>query len=283
LLLNRLFLLLALTLGLAACGELPRPFQPETKGDDNPLLVLKDRAGVVIRPVEGLPPDSSQALTEALSLALQAQGIVATTGAGNAASLTLSGIAWKEADGYLVTLVLTEPKGAPMRSVVAHLGNQASTETKAWAGYATAMAKSVATAFESEGTNPANTAKPRIMIGAVTGVPGDGGRALERSLGFTLRRNTIEVTDSAADATHLVVGTVRIAPPRGPAGNEIQNILVQWTVTRADKSEVGQLRQANDVPARMVDRDWAQIALAVAEAAAEDIAQLVIRAPSAQR
>lgn len=267
---------------LGGCGQLPRPFQPESKADDNPLLVLPDRAGVVIRPIDGLPAESSRALMEALSTALQVEGIVATIGPANQASLRLSGIAWPEADGYLVTLVLTDARGAPLRSVVAHIGNQMSADAKAWSGYAGAMAKSVAAAFESQGTNVANQAKPRIIIGEVTGAPGEGGRALARSLAYALRRSTIDITDSAAEATHIVTGVIRIAPPRGPAGNEIQNIQMQWVVARADKSEIGQLRQVNDVPAKMIDRNWSEIALAVADAAAEDIAQLVIRAGAAR-
>src|SRR5258708_34342066 len=82
-----------LVLAVAACGELPRPFQPEYKTDDNFSLMPIDKAGMVVRPVDGLPPAAAEAFTHALIDALRREDVAAMTGPGNAASLILDGAA----------------------------------------------------------------------------------------------------------------------------------------------------------------------------------------------
>jgi hypothetical protein len=280
---NRLFVLL-IALMLCACGHYSLPFQPETKGEGNPLLMVPDRAGVVVRPVDGLPPEVNSALVQALTTALQKEGVIAMTTGGTAQSLKLSGIAWEEAEGWMVTLVLVDAQGAPMRSIVAHLDQQQKADDpKSWSGYAGAMAKSVAATFQVAGTDPNAVAKPKVAIGEVKGGSDEETRALARSLSFSLKRTTVEIADSADAATHIVVGEMAVGPPRGTAGKEVRKIEVHWTVLRADRSEIGDLRQVNDVPAAMVEQNWPEIALAVADAAAPDVANLVIRAPAAAR
>src|SRR3546814_19674543 len=49
-------LLLALILAVTACVPLPRPFKPESKNPDNPLLQLPDSGGVVVAPLQDAPP-----------------------------------------------------------------------------------------------------------------------------------------------------------------------------------------------------------------------------------
>jgi hypothetical protein len=77
--------LLLLIPALAACGPLPRPFQPEVK-PRNELLTLDDSAGIVVLPLDGLvevaPAEASQALAEAL----RERNVPATTRGGNRAS-----------------------------------------------------------------------------------------------------------------------------------------------------------------------------------------------------
>ena len=119
-----------------------------------------------------------------------------------------------------------------------------------------------------------------MLVGDVVGEPPNSNRVLARSLELALRRGQIDLAEQPDKATHIIQATVAIAPPRGPAGRQVQNVDIRWSVRRADNSEIGEVRQTNDVPTQMVVERWPEIALAAAGAAAEDIADLLKRPPS---
>lgn len=262
--------LLALLVAVAACGEIPRPFAPESKGETNPLLMPIDRAGMVVKPVDGLP--DGPRFAAALADSLRAEGIAAMTGSGNAASLVLSGMATEDGGGWLMELRLDDPRGAALGTVATWLPRDPLD------GRMQQIAKSVAAVLNPEGNLPA-ARKPAVSIGEVAGVPGDGGRALARALEFNLRRANVDLADLPEKATHVVTAVVNIAAPKGQPGKEVRHVDVRWTVRAADNREIGEVRQANDVPAREIDRNWSEIAYLVADAAVEGIADLLIRSP----
>ena len=74
-----------LTLAVAACGPLPRPFQHE-KGESNGLLTLKDGTGVVVLAPESELVSDPAAWAEAMAEALRARDIPASTDHANAGS-----------------------------------------------------------------------------------------------------------------------------------------------------------------------------------------------------
>lgn len=263
--------LLAALLVLAGCGEIPRPFAPEHKGETNRLLMPVDRAGVVVEPIDGLPDDGT--FMSALVEELRREGVVAMAPPGNAQSLRLHGTAAPDGDGWQLMLSLDDARGAALGTVATWLPpGPPETRTRP-------LAKSIAAVLNPEGT-PAVARKPAIAVGDVSGVPGEGGRALARALEFNLRRANVDLAEQPGAATHLVSAVVNIAPPRGQAGREVRHVDVRWTVRAADNREIGEVRQSNDVPAREIDRNWAEIAYLVADAAVESIADLVKRPPA---
>lgn len=269
-----LLLALLLTLGLAGCGELPRPFQPEFKSENNSLLMPADRAGIVVEPIAGLPGNA--AFAERLAESLREEGIIAMTSRGNAQSLRLSGEASSVSGGWDVHLTLHGGRGDALGTLVWALPpDGAFPQMKE-------LAKAVALVLFPDGPVPI-APKPSVSIGDVTGVPGEGGRALARALEFNLRRADVKLADTPAQATHIINALVTIAPARGTPPNDTRNVDVRWVVTRPDRQEVGQVRQSNDVPTRDLDRNWAEIAYAVADAAVEGLTNLLSRAPSAPR
>jgi hypothetical protein len=263
-----------LALALGGCGNLPRPFQPESKGETNPLLIPVDRAGVVVEPIAGLP--DSGGFAERLAESLRNEGIVAMTGRGNASSIRLRGDASAGVSGWDLYLAINDARGDSMGALAWTLPRDAT------AGQATELAKAVALILYPDGPVPL-APKPSVSVGEVTGVPGDGGRALARALEFNLRRADVTLADTPEKATHIIVAAVTIAQPRGTPPNLTRNVDVRWTVRRADQQEVGQVRQANDVPAGQIDRNWSEIAYAVADAAVEGLTNLLSRAPPAAR
>ena len=75
---------------LAACGQLPRPFQPAEKSN-NALLLLRDRAGIVVQPIAGDVPASGTALAEIMATRLRDLDIPAAVNGGNQSSQHLIG------------------------------------------------------------------------------------------------------------------------------------------------------------------------------------------------
>jgi hypothetical protein len=272
--LPRLAFLLLIAIALAGCGELPRPFQPEFKSESNPLLMPVDRAGVVVTPVAGLP--DSESFAEQLAEGLRQEGIVAMTGRGNASSIHLTGQASPAAGGWNVYLALDGAKGESLGALAWQLAARPA------ASDAVALAKAVVLVLHPDGPVPL-APKPSVTVGDVTGVPGEGGRALARALEFNLKRADVKLAETPAQATHIINASVTIAPAKGMAPNDTRNVDVRWIVLRADRQEVGQVRQTNDVPVRQIDRNWAEIAYAVADAAVEGLTNLLTRAPPAAR
>ena len=83
----RLLTTLACVVLLAACGDLPRPFQPTETAS---LEALGTRAGIFVEPVSGMPEADSARLTGDLVRALRALDVAAGRHASNRASYRIS-------------------------------------------------------------------------------------------------------------------------------------------------------------------------------------------------
>jgi hypothetical protein len=267
-------------LTLPACGEIPRPFQPEYKTEGNPLLMTVDRAGMVVKPVAGLPPAAAEAFNQALIDALHREDVAAMSGPGTAASLVLSGTADAAPSGWDMTLALADARAAPLGALTTHVNPTSAEDPKAWQTYAASVAKSFAGMLQPTG---AQTGDPTMVaIGDITGVPLNEGRALVRALEYTLKRAQVKVAEVADKPTHIVTAALAIAPPRGSPGREVRKVDVLWVVMHADKSAIGEIRQSNDVPANLIDKEWPEIALAVADSATGSITDLLKRTAPAR-
>lgn len=78
------------TLGLAGCGEPPRPFA-HTGEVDSPLLKLADPAGIALMQLDDFPAAGQKRFQEALIDQLHRAEVPATVGSGNAQSYRLVG------------------------------------------------------------------------------------------------------------------------------------------------------------------------------------------------
>jgi hypothetical protein len=68
------------------------------------------------------------------------------------------------------------------------------------------------------------------------------------------------------------VGRVKVATK-----GEAQSVSLRWEVKSPDGKTLGDVKQANDVPLGSLDQGWGPAALAVAEAAATGIFDIVKR------
>ncbi|MSO89876.1 MAG: hypothetical protein EXQ89_07940 [Rhodospirillaceae bacterium] len=265
---------------LAGCGQVPRPFAPDAKADPNLLLWINDSRGVVVRPVEGLSPEAAAILARAMAQALHEANVPASLFSRNLASYELLGSAIQaDANTVAISWQLLTPGGGARAG---HLSSLPVTP----AGFAAALPRATKAAVEAmlplvQDAMPQPLARPKVIVAEVAGAPGDGRRSLARALAFALRQSDIDAVDGldAPEASaglgeaFIVLGSVAISP--GARGD--QHIAVAWEVIRSDGSRLGVINQENDVPAGTLDRAWGDVAVAVAEAAAEGVADLFSR------
>ena len=67
-----------------------------------------------------------------------------------------------------------------------------------------------------------------------------------------------------------------------PADAGKQQVQISWALRRGDGREIGQVSQANAVPAGSLDGAWGDVAYAVATAAAPGVIALIERAKAAE-
>jgi hypothetical protein len=275
--------LLPLLLLVVSCQPLPHPFAEDVPPPQSAVLRPRDSAGVVVAPVAGAP-----ALAEAIAAALRDAEIPASTaGDGNKGSYHLYAATSEQplAGGRSSVIVAWELHTAGGKRVgrgtadaeapgdALRLGDEAIARAVA-ANAAPAIAKQM----QDEPPRAAAVSEPVLAVRAVTGAPGDGGRALTRAMDFALRRVHVAVAEQAEERDAFVLsGKVELSPPA--AGR--QQVKVRWALLRPDGSELGQINQENAVAAGSLDGPWGDIAYAVANAAAPGVAQLIQQAKAA--
>jgi hypothetical protein len=272
-------LLIVLALATAGCGELPRPFRPDAKAESNRLLILPDRAGVIVLPVAGLPEPMAVELAEQLAEALRRENVPATTGDGNRQSYLIESEAVAGPGGVpIAQFELRDPSGALVKSHKVALDRAVQGAGGVdFIAVARHAAPVFAAALQPDAVNPPPP-RPALKIGQVTGAPSDGDKALTRALDYALRRTGIKLAQAGDKDTLEVRGAVTIVP----RGAKLRNVAVVWTVYTPDGAEVGQVHQQNDVTSEFIERAWPEMASAVADGAAEGLADLVERAPVKQ-
>ncbi|HEY5597835.1 MAG TPA: hypothetical protein VIK47_03425, partial [Kiloniellales bacterium] len=154
---------------LAACGQIPRPFQPEHKGG-NALLELRDAAGIVVQPIAGSPTDGGQVLAEAMAAHLRDRAIPATTGGGNLGSRRLYGrAAVRPLPGGREEILLYWEVRDPDGGRIGTLTQRREDAAGAWAAGAPALLEALAAAAAPDLV--AQVQGPAIEAAAIPGFP----------------------------------------------------------------------------------------------------------------
>src|SRR5690606_523702 len=140
------------------------------KAEGNRLLILPDRAGVVVLPVAGLPETMAVKLAEELAESLRHENVPATTGEGNRHSYMVEGETISGADG--VPVARFEMRDAYGRLVRTHdVALDRSVQTAAGidlAAVARDAAAPLAAALQPDAVNPPPP-RPALAIGEVSG------------------------------------------------------------------------------------------------------------------
>jgi hypothetical protein len=274
---------------LAACGQLPRPFQPEDKSG-NALLNLRDGAGIVVQPIAGAPTAGGQILAEALVARLRDRDIPAGTENGNLGSRHLMGRAAVRPlpggrEEILLYWEMREPDGGRTGILTQRREQAAGT----WAAGAPALLETLAEALAPEVAalvqDPALASSPRVKAAAIPGfpgarlvvlqipgAPGDAAHSLPNALEAALQAAKLPVAERIGDNDLLILGDVAV----GPKDGGLQTVAIRWSLVSArDDRELGEIAQQNVVPAGSLDGPWGPVADEVARAAASGLLDLL--------
>lgn len=280
----RLGLLAALLPTLAACPPPPQPFAHggKTATAEQDLLAMPDSQGIVVRDIEGAPPEMASEMAEAMAEALAEANVPASTSVGNASSyfLTARVAASPVDENETKLLVLWELRDHSGALVDRYLQHETVSRT-AWeqgqdgiVEQITAGAASNVAAFiqdESGSAGPAPGDRPTVAIMPVQGAPGDGDEQLPRAVRYFLEQAGYEVTDDLTQATAVVLGTVETGVPRAGA----QEVSMSWSVMTTAGEEIGVVNLQNMVPEGALDGHWGETAYAAAGGAVEGIAAIL--------
>ena len=278
----------------ASCGPVPRPFRPDTKGEDDlPLLPL--RSSVKVLPLRqgapggpGVPgaPAAPRAMAEFLAAALRADGFTATAKVDQPTQFTLRGrgVVQPLPDGREEVLTLWELVDASGKRL-AQRGARSELAAGAWRRAEPRALKQVAQQASralvslirepepAAGSAP-SLAEGRVLLAPIEDAPGDSGRQLSKALVAALQRLEPGVLSNFGGPAVIIVGEIGLGEPR----QGYQSVAVTWRVLEAvSGEELGRVDQRNQVPAGSLDRSWANVALPIAEGAAAGIADLLAK------
>lgn len=272
-------------LALAGCTQLPRPFQPASKGD-NELLELPDHTGVTVAPITGDVPDDGTALAAAMASALRKQNLPASVGSGNRATRWLLGTVRRRdstrADGVRLALTweLYDRSGA-------RVGTAEQTGTvaaAAWrAGRRDALARLVRPAAHRvaamiQGRSPSTGSLPgyadgtRLVVGEIRGEPGEAARALAQALARRLRQRDLPLSDRAQPGDIVIEGRLTL----GQSNGTNRPMTLVWILRREGESgRMGDLKQANRVPVTEIRKGWDRLAGLITRAAVPGVLKVI--------
>lgn len=143
------------------------------------------------------------------------------------------------------------------------------------AGLAPTAAGATPTAPQLPGQPPpAQEAKVKVLVVPVTGAPSDGNRQLYSGMRRALGSSKIIVVDAEAPDVFTVVGTVTVTP----VDERTVKLVIKWFVKDPSGKTIGDLEQANPVPAAAAKGSWAGFGDIVATAASEGVLELLEKA-----
>ncbi len=273
---------------LTGCGKLPRPFERDADQEQNALATNIFFEGVEVLPITGTTPPMgllvSQSVVKhlekdyeipAATEGLDRSRFVLTgnvvTNDGSTATRTLYSIGWQlsaRGEGPISTFVQDVPAsrtewdyGSP--PILNQIGTSVSTR----------VAKLVlGERFNSAGQDRF-LGRNGVLIGDVTGAPGDGNAALKRSMAVALGGGGLKIARNPDEAVFTVTANVDVGVPEKGA----QAVKILWLVKDVDGQEVGRAEQANAVPAGSLDGRWGRTAAFVAAAAMDGIITVINR------
>ena len=280
-LLSGLALLLLLGL-LAGCGSLPRPFEGNPGATARKLAQPPATKLVVDRPdASVLPPGKAELFATALADALASQDVPAVSAGGLPSDWHIDLNLQRGGVALLPLFAITDEKGEQ-----AGIAQGQPIPLAAWTQGQIEMLRKVATdaapdianlltrieaARRAADPNSLVNRTTKIFVPRVAGAPGDGNDQLTRQMKSALVAQSMIVDPTSGDFT--VAGQVAVVKLPGGKTDRVE---IQWVVSDP-RGERGRVVQLNEVQDGLLDRNWGDVAVVVAEEAAAGIKDVVAR------
>jgi len=286
---GHLLLLGLLLLLLAACEQLPRPFQPDDK-TGNPLLAPIEGQTLEVLPLQGQVPPVPAAGAMQIASALVEAGLPATFGQRTAQSRLLLGTAEVVPNGGLSEhLKLRWEVYAPGGSLLHIYLQEADLPSGTWmqgdAGTLAQIGREAAPLLAAAARGPEEVTvrpeidrqgqRPTVAVYGLWGAPGDGGKSVPRALASILTQRGFLVVDELLPGGFAIDGVMKVQ--KAPNGQE--QVYLAWRVLAGTEGEfLGQVEQENVISAGSLDGPWGDVAAIVAAAAADGLLDLMAEA-----
>ena len=277
---------------LAACEQLPKPFQSDNPGG-NSLLMLPDRGGIAVAPATGAVPDDGAALSAAMAKALRAENVPADVGVGSRESRWLLVHVEDEAQGgtsgserrLRITWDLFEADGDPLfpheHSVAVppdawESGDPALLEELVREAAPT-IARQIQRAEAAEAKLPGYPPGTGLVVADVAGSDAQATAALTQAMRRALSLRGLPLAATAQPGDVVVEGRLELGDPMG----SLIPIEIVWEVRREGSNQgqtgeaIGDLRQVNQIPESELAGGWPRLASLIVRAVTPDLVQVL--------
>lgn len=269
---------------MTACGPIPKPFQAtDAEKLRNPLLDVRDGAGVTIAPLLGAPPRFAVPVTEDLVLALREKGVPASASGVLTNGLLLEGMVLQSTIGLALEWSLYNRDGVLLDSV--GIPVPGGTAEALWSGEPRLIEQSVTLSAEilADVLRPGSREQPppppsTIIVAGVQGAPGDGDRSLARAMIGALREADLPVVREVGENTLSLAAQVLLEP----VDNAQETIIILWTLLDANGEELGTLEQKNTISRGQLSGRWGATAYDIAQANVDAIGDILAKVDNAR-
>lgn len=118
------------------------------------------------------------------------------------------------------------------------------------------------------------TVVAEVAVPAVSGSDPGSGKSLAAAMQAALARHGVRLAPAPGPGTLKVAGSVSVGPSRSGQ----QPVSIVWKVLDRKDELVGDVKQNNNVPVGTLDGGWAPVAKLIADAAAEGVVKLLVKA-----
>jgi hypothetical protein len=176
-----------------------------------------------------------------------------------------------------VAILMGKQPGTEARSIGAAAAGVSIPEAPA--DPATLETAAAAPGTAAAGAKPATPAGPpapqvKVMVAPITGAPSDGNQQLFSGMRRALGSNKIVVIDKGGSDTFTVTGAVSLKP----IDERTALLTIKWTLKDPSGKDIGNIEQANPVPAAATRGSWSGFGDIVASAAVEGVLELLDKA-----
>lgn len=273
-------------LTLAACGQVPQPFSGASRViSDSPFLDTPTAVGIAILPVAGVPAPLNEQISQAMAEKFEALEIPAEPVAENRGlGFSLQGeIENSETVGTEMTAHIVWRLKSRRGAIAADYRQTAKIPLAAWQSGDRGTAVLVAGEAASKLTHiiagdapveavPAPIVRPKLAsfsLKPTEGAPGDGRESLQLAVTQMLLENGVRRDELSPDV--ILTCTVTTTP----FNDTLQRVAIVWHATSRTGGDLGNVKLENTIPAGSLDGTWGPTAFVIANAAGNDLLQLL--------